>query len=116
MHLGGHEPDLFLRQDLVVVSPGVPWDLPPLLEARRRGVEVIGEVELAAPFLQGRVIGIYIMTVEPENRMYDLPLGKRRWLNDAHELPRIMDGGCSVVTVEFDPKTNKADAGCNGVA
>jgi UDP-N-acetylmuramoylalanine--D-glutamate ligase len=58
MHLGGHEPDVFLRQDLVVVSPGVPWDLPPLIEARRRGVEVIGEVELAAPFLQGRVIGI----------------------------------------------------------
>lgn len=58
LHLGGHEPDLFLRQDLVVVSPGVPWDLPPLVEARRRGVEVIGEVELAAPFLQGRVIGI----------------------------------------------------------
>ena len=39
--------------DLIVLSPGVPADLAPLEAARRRGVRVIGEVELAAPFLQG---------------------------------------------------------------
>ena len=44
--------------DLIVISPGVPADLPPLDAARRRGVRVIGEVELAAPFLLGRTIGI----------------------------------------------------------
>ena len=44
--------------DLIVTSPGVPADLPALVEARRRGVRVIGEVELAAPFLRGRTIGI----------------------------------------------------------
>ena len=44
--------------DLIVLSPDVPADLPPLVEARRRGVRVIGEVELAAPFLQGKTIGI----------------------------------------------------------
>jgi UDP-N-acetylmuramoylalanine--D-glutamate ligase len=44
--------------DLIVISPGVPADLPPLEAARRRGVRVIGEVELAAPFLKGRTIGI----------------------------------------------------------
>lgn len=32
---------------LVVVSPGVPWDLPALVEARAAGVAVIGETELA---------------------------------------------------------------------
>jgi UDP-N-acetylmuramoylalanine--D-glutamate ligase len=31
----------------VVVSPGVPWDLPPLNKARELGIETIGEVELA---------------------------------------------------------------------
>ena len=46
-HLGGHHPALFLNQDLILVSPGVAWDLPPLVEARERGVEVVGEVELA---------------------------------------------------------------------
>ncbi len=44
--------------ELIVVSPGVPNDLEGLKAARARGVEVIGEVELAAPYLQGRVIGI----------------------------------------------------------
>jgi UDP-N-acetylmuramoylalanine--D-glutamate ligase len=33
--------------NLVVVSPGVPWDIPPLEIARRRGIEIIGEMELA---------------------------------------------------------------------
>jgi UDP-N-acetylmuramoylalanine--D-glutamate ligase len=44
--------------DLIVLSPGVPTDLPALEAARSRGVRVIGEIELAAPFLQGRTIGI----------------------------------------------------------
>jgi UDP-N-acetylmuramoylalanine--D-glutamate ligase len=44
--------------DLIVISPGVPADLPFLEAARARGARVIGEVELAAPFLLGRTIGI----------------------------------------------------------
>lgn len=38
---------------LIVVSPGVPWDLPILVQARAQGVEVIGELELAWRYLQG---------------------------------------------------------------
>lgn len=56
--LGGHAPELFRDSDLIVVSPGVSWDLEPLVEARRREVEVIGEVELAARFLTGRILGV----------------------------------------------------------
>jgi len=44
--------------DRIVLSPDVPFDLPPLVAARNRGVPVIGEVELAAPFLKGRNIGV----------------------------------------------------------
>ncbi|MBZ5577773.1 MAG: UDP-N-acetylmuramoyl-L-alanine--D-glutamate ligase [Acidobacteriia bacterium] len=51
-------PSVFEGCELIVLSPDVPFDLPPLVEARRRGVRVIGEVELAAPFLRGRTIGI----------------------------------------------------------
>jgi UDP-N-acetylmuramoylalanine--D-glutamate ligase len=51
-------PEVFEGSDLIVLSPDVPADLPPLEAARRRGVAVIGEVELAAPFLKGRTIGI----------------------------------------------------------
>jgi len=32
---------------LIVVSPGVPWDIPVLVEARNKGIDTIGELELA---------------------------------------------------------------------
>jgi UDP-N-acetylmuramoylalanine--D-glutamate ligase len=51
-------PETFEDTDWIVVSPGVPYDLEVLENARRRGVKVIGEVELAGYFLQGEVIGI----------------------------------------------------------
>jgi UDP-N-acetylmuramoylalanine--D-glutamate ligase len=54
---GRHRPELLLSADLIVVSPGVP-PLPEILEARRHGIKVISEIELAYQFLQGRVIGI----------------------------------------------------------
>ncbi len=44
--------------DLIVLSPGVPADLEPLEQARARGVNIIGEIELAAPFLRGKTIAI----------------------------------------------------------
>ncbi len=44
--------------DLVVISPGVPADLDELEAARRGGVPVVGEVELAGQFLEGKTIGI----------------------------------------------------------
>ncbi len=47
LELGGHREESFLSADLVVVSPGVPLSLAPLAAARRRGVPVIGELELA---------------------------------------------------------------------
>ena len=50
--------DVFEGVDLIVLSPDVPADLAPLQEARRRGVQVIGEIELAGPFLKGNTIGI----------------------------------------------------------
>ena len=37
---------------LIVVSPGVPWDIPVLLQARELGIETIGEMELAWRHLQ----------------------------------------------------------------
>lgn len=45
--LGGHPLSLLDGVTLIVVSPGVPANLPLLAEARRRGIEVIAEVELA---------------------------------------------------------------------
>src|SRR5215471_476769 len=55
---GRHGERTFRDQDLIVVSPGVPSDQPQLQQARALGIQVIGEVELAFRFLQGRVIAI----------------------------------------------------------
>ncbi|MGQ4648241.1 UDP-N-acetylmuramoyl-L-alanine--D-glutamate ligase [Lyngbya aestuarii] len=38
--------------DLIVVSPGVPWDLPVLIKARNCGIDTIGEMELAWRYIQ----------------------------------------------------------------
>ncbi len=48
--LGGHELASFTTADLVVMSPGVPT-LPEMTAARKAGVEVIAEIELAYRFL-----------------------------------------------------------------
>ncbi len=55
---GGHGVLTFRRQDLVVVSPGVPLSTPELQQVRRYGTPLIGELELAAQSLQGEVIAI----------------------------------------------------------
>src|SRR5580704_7827334 len=48
----------FRDAELVVLSPGVPADLDLFAAVRARGVPVIGELELAAPYLEGPNIGI----------------------------------------------------------
>jgi len=55
---GGHGDRTFRDQDLIVVSPGVPFDAPQLVQARNLGEQVIGEIELAAQFLPGPIAAI----------------------------------------------------------
>jgi UDP-N-acetylmuramoylalanine--D-glutamate ligase len=58
LELGGHQKRTFADADLVVTSPGVPLEQPVFDAARARGVEIIGELELAWRWLRGRVIAI----------------------------------------------------------
>ncbi len=58
LELGGHRENTFLRQDLIVPSPGVPADAPLLRAARAKGVTIWSEIELAGRFMNGRLIGI----------------------------------------------------------
>lgn len=46
-----HDEATFLASDLIVVSPGVPMDLPQLAAAKLAGREIISEIELAARFI-----------------------------------------------------------------
>ncbi len=38
-------------EEIIVVSPGVPWDIAPLVTARAMGIDTIGEMELAWRYL-----------------------------------------------------------------
>jgi UDP-N-acetylmuramoylalanine--D-glutamate ligase len=58
VELGGHNEGTFLRQDLIVPSPGVPADAPLLQAARGGGVTIWSEIELAYRFRKGKLIGI----------------------------------------------------------
>jgi len=58
LEVGGHKPDTFISADLVVLSPGVPPEQPAVQAARAHGVPIVGEIELASRWLEGRVIAI----------------------------------------------------------
>lgn len=55
---GGHTQSRFLAADEIVVSPGVPLNVPPLEAARRKGVPIVSEIEMAARYLKGDIVAI----------------------------------------------------------
>jgi len=57
-HLGGHPEEIFEGVDLVVVSPGVPFNIPVLERVRDKGIPVIGEIELAYRVCKAPIIAI----------------------------------------------------------
>ncbi|HET9540706.1 MAG TPA: UDP-N-acetylmuramoyl-L-alanine--D-glutamate ligase, partial [Candidatus Limnocylindria bacterium] len=58
LELGTHRADAFTGADLIVLSPGVPMELPEVALARATGVPVIGELELASRWVRGPVVAI----------------------------------------------------------
>ncbi|MDP2681918.1 MAG: UDP-N-acetylmuramoyl-L-alanine--D-glutamate ligase [Deltaproteobacteria bacterium] len=55
---GGHSIKRFLNAHLIILSPGVFPDIEPLKEARKKGVEIISEVELAFNFIKEPIVAI----------------------------------------------------------
>lgn len=47
LRAGDQTPALLAGVDLLVRSPGVPWEAPLIVAAREKGIEVVGELELA---------------------------------------------------------------------
>ncbi|MEM8546312.1 MAG: UDP-N-acetylmuramoyl-L-alanine--D-glutamate ligase, partial [Cyanobacteria bacterium P01_H01_bin.119] len=50
----GHTFAVEAELNLLVISPGVPWDAPPVKAAQAAGIETIGEMELAWRYLEDR--------------------------------------------------------------
>jgi UDP-N-acetylmuramoylalanine--D-glutamate ligase len=55
---GGHRRETLAAAELVIVSPGVPLEQPVFDAPRDRGVEIIGELELASRWIRGRLLAI----------------------------------------------------------
>jgi len=58
LEFGAPSEATFLEQDLIVLSPGVPANSPMLDLARKRGIPVWSEIELAWRFLRGKLVAI----------------------------------------------------------
>jgi len=55
---GGHREETFLRQDLIVMSPGVDLATAPIQRALKKGARMISEIELASHFIHAPMIAV----------------------------------------------------------
>ena len=55
---GGHSEEFLSRNDCIVISPGIPTDLPLLQQMRLKKIPVLGELALAAPYLTEPVVAV----------------------------------------------------------
>ncbi|MEA3466689.1 MAG: UDP-N-acetylmuramoyl-L-alanine--D-glutamate ligase [Thermodesulfobacteriota bacterium] len=55
---GRHSREFLLQGDCIVISPGIPTDLPLLLEMRDENIPILGELALAAPYLTECVVAV----------------------------------------------------------
>lgn len=58
LYLGGHPAACIADAELIVVSPGVPLDIPILRKARARDIPVWGELEVSARFCPAPIVAI----------------------------------------------------------
>lgn len=58
LDLGGHSPKIFLAQDVIILSPGVPPNLKIFEYARSNGVIVTGEFEFSTWFIKQPLVGV----------------------------------------------------------
>lgn len=56
--LGGHHESCIDNAELIVVSPGVPLDIPILVEAARKNIPIVGELEVSAGLCQAPIVAI----------------------------------------------------------
>lgn len=55
---GGHTESFLAQADFVAISPGVPTTLPVLRKIQDRGIAILGELAIAAPYLTEPVVAV----------------------------------------------------------
>ena len=98
---GGHGLLTFRRQDLIVISPGVPLDMPEVKQAIGYGVPVIGELELASRFLKGRIVAI---TGSNGKTTTTTLIGK---IFEDAGLPTLVGGNIGTPVIELAPQSTE---------
>ncbi|MCK4249542.1 MAG: UDP-N-acetylmuramoyl-L-alanine--D-glutamate ligase, partial [Candidatus Omnitrophica bacterium] len=58
VELGGHTNEFIDDADLIVVSPGVPPDIPVLEQARNSNIKIISEIELGFLYCKSKIIAV----------------------------------------------------------
>ena len=58
LEIGEHRVETFLKSDLIIVSPGVPLDIKPLVEAGEAGVPISGELEIASGLFDAPILAV----------------------------------------------------------
>jgi UDP-N-acetylmuramoylalanine--D-glutamate ligase len=116
LELGGHRTESFVAAELIVVSPGVPLTIAPLEAARRRGVPVIAEVELAGRFIREPIVAVTgtngkTTVTELIGRML-LASGRRVFVggNIGRPLIGYVDGGAPAEVVVAEISSFQLDA------
>jgi UDP-N-acetylmuramoylalanine--D-glutamate ligase len=56
--LGGHNTKTFESADLIIVSPGVPHTILPIIRAKEKGIPVLGEIEFASRYIREPILAI----------------------------------------------------------
>ncbi|OQX13130.1 MAG: UDP-N-acetylmuramoyl-L-alanine--D-glutamate ligase [Desulfobacteraceae bacterium IS3] len=58
VRFGAHHLESFEKADMIVLSPGVPHTIDPIIRAKARGIPVIGETELAYRFVSEPIVAV----------------------------------------------------------
>jgi UDP-N-acetylmuramoylalanine--D-glutamate ligase len=58
LETGGHTMNTFIRSERIIVSPGVPMDLAPLVAAKEKGIPVTGEMDLAVQIMNTPIVAV----------------------------------------------------------
>ena len=58
LYLGKNPDDIVQNFDLIIISPGIPYNLPFIEKAKSAGIEIIGEIELAYRLRPQNIIAV----------------------------------------------------------
>jgi UDP-N-acetylmuramoylalanine--D-glutamate ligase len=58
LEAGGHKEKTFTNVDMIIVSPGIPLDMPPLQIAKRHNIPIMGEMALAVELVDIPIVAV----------------------------------------------------------